>query len=176
MIMKNIKKLTKTFSIKGEYYTDIKDYLEKLDPKEFHEIDNIECINCESRKVINLNPETLYNILYDHFQYNHSEDGSEWNQISKTFEEEFVQEFITKLNDKSPSLWFETKDKVVIPKSEILDYTQKALNKSFDISPISQQRELLIDFAIHFDGGNTRTNRQAYEQEVDDYLKSINCG
>jgi len=48
--------------------------------------------------------------------------------------------------------------------------------KNCSIPDVSQQREQLIDFAIRFDGGNTRTNRKAYEQEVDDYLKSINCG
>ena len=80
------------------------------------------------------------------------------------------------------------KEKLEIETLKSLTYTQinellnkltlenKELTKQLRIGSVSQQRELLIDFAIDFDGGNTRTSRKVYEQEVDDYLKSINCG
>tara|TARA_R110000787_G_C13354274_1_gene439396 strand:- start:2 stop:256 length:255 start_codon:yes stop_codon:yes gene_type:complete len=80
------------------------------------------------------------------------------------------------------------KEKLEIETLKSLTYTQinellnkltlenKELTKQLRIGSVSQQRELLIDFAIDFDGGNTRTSRKVYEQEVDYYLKSINCG
>ena len=78
----------------------------------------------------------------------------------------------SKMND----YYLELKEKGLLTTLSEANIFKLSYMQAFSLQGVSQQRELLIDFAIDFDGGNTRTSRKVYEQEVDYYLKSINCG
>lgn len=52
----------------------------------------------------------------------------------------------------------------------------ETLVKVFSIHHVSQQRVLLIDFYGKQLGGMNDTNKDSVIREVDNYIKSINCG
>jgi hypothetical protein len=107
-----------------KYYNDLDEIVDEateLFNSELEIPDNfvIEYEDCELRPIFQLNSRIMFNLLWEAFIDNSSEDGNEWDNVEDLIKDNMNFDAI---NSVAPKLWWSNGIKHIITKEEILKY------------------------------------------------------
>lgn len=121
-----MNKIEEMYAIDDRFYSEIDNIIEEaIEDNCYESVSDvpadflIEYSDCELVPIYKLNADLLYEMLFSHFEEIHSEDGDEWDGVTRLIEKHFN---FDAFNADAPELWMPNGDMHTIKRDDVVKY------------------------------------------------------